>query len=57
MSNRNKITCECENFISYMLLQPDINKWGISQVKKLDKLYINSASDQVLQIFKNDFIQ
>ena len=39
------------------LLQSGINKWRGSQLDKLDKLYINSASNQLLQIFKNYFIQ
>ena len=42
MSNINKITCGCENFIGAMLLQSDVNKWRLSQVAILDKLYINS---------------
>ena len=40
-----------------MFLQSDINKWRISQVDKLEKLYINSASTQLLQRPKNYFIQ
>ena len=44
MSKSNKITCGCETYISAMLLRSDINKWRLSQVDKLDKLYINSAS-------------
>ena len=52
-----KITCGCETFISSMLLQSDINKCRISQLAKLDELYINSASTILLQIFKNDFIE
>ena len=40
-----------------MLLQSDLNKWKISQVDKLDKLYINSASTKLLKRSKNYFIQ
>ena len=41
MSNRNKITRGCETCISVMLLQSDLNKWRLSQLAKLDKVYIN----------------
>ena len=44
-SKRNNITCECKTCISAMLLQSDLNKWRIPQLDKLDKLYINSASN------------
>ena len=40
-----------------MLLQSDPNPWIISQVAKLDKLYINYASTRILERFKNDFIE
>ena len=43
-SKINTIACGCETFISAMLIQSDINKWRLSQLAKLDKLYINSAS-------------
>ena len=56
-NNRNIITCGCKTCVSVMLLQSDINKWRISQVDKLDKLYINSASTRLLQRSNNDFIQ
>ena len=56
MSNRNKITCGCKNCISSMLIQSYINKWRLSQLAKLDKLYINSSSTKFLEISKNDFI-
>ena len=39
-----------------MLLQSDINKYILSQLSKLDKLYINYASTRLLQRYKNDFI-
>ena len=40
-----------------MLLQSDINKWRLSQLAKLDHVYIYSASTRLSQISKNDFIQ
>ena len=40
-----------------MFLQSDLNKWRISQLAKLDNLYIISASTRLLQISKNYFIQ
>ena len=40
-----------------MLLQSYLNKWRISQLAKLDKLYINPALTRLLQISKNGFIQ
>ena len=57
MSKKNKNTCECKTCISAMLLQSDLNKWRISQLAKLDKLYINYASTRILQKCKNDFIE
>ena len=57
MGNRNKITCGCETFTSEMLLQSDLNKWMLSQLVKLDKLYINSASTRLLQISKHYFVE
>ena len=50
------ITCRCKTCIIAKLLQSYLNKWRISQVEKLDKLYINSASTQLLQISNNYFI-
>ena len=32
-----------------MLLQSDLNKWRLSQLSKLDNLYIDSASTRLLQ--------
>ena len=57
MSNRNKIKCGFKTCISAILLQLDLNKWRISQVEKLDKLYINFALARLLQISKNNFIE
>ena len=47
MTNRNNITCGCKACISAMLIQPDINKLRISQLDKLDKLYINHESTRL----------
>ena len=55
-SNRNSIKCVCETCISAMLLQSDMNKWSLSQLAKLDKLYINYASTRFSQISKIGFI-
>ena len=57
MTSRDKITCGCKTCISAMLLKSDLNSWRISQLAKLDKLYINSTSTRLLQISKNDFIE
>ena len=57
MISRNNITCECETCIMAMLLQSDINKWRISQLWKLDKLYINSGTTRILERSNNYFIQ
>ena len=57
MSNRNKITCGCKTCIGAILLQSDNNKWRISQLAKLDKLHINSASTITLEIPKNGCIE
>ena len=57
MSNRNKITCGCKIYISSVLLQSDLNKWRLSHLSKLDNLYINYASNRLLQISKNYFIE
>ena len=40
-----------------MLLQSDLNKWRLSQLDRLDGLYINSASTRILQMSKNNFIE
>ena len=39
-----------------MLLQSDLNKLRLSQLAKLDRLYINFLSTILLQIFNHDFI-
>ena len=57
ISSKNNITCECETFISVMLLKSDINKWRLSQLAKLYKLYNNSALTRLYQISKIYFIQ
>ena len=56
MSNRNKITCGCKTCIRAMLLQSDLNKWRISQLAKLDKLYIDYSSTGIFERSKNDYI-
>ena len=40
-----------------MLLRSDLNKWRLSQLATLDKLYINSASTRLLQRSKHDFVE
>ena len=40
-----------------MFLKSDINTCRISQLSKLDHLYINSATTRLLEISENDFIQ
>ena len=57
ISKRNTITCGCETCISAMLHQSDLHKWRISQLAKLDHLYIDSTSTRILQISKTDFIE
>ena len=57
MSNKNNITYGWKTFMSVMLLQSDINKWRLSKLDKLDKLYIYSASTRLLQRSKHDFIE
>ena len=42
-SNIDMITSVCEAGISEMPIQSDINKCRLSQLEKLDKLYINYA--------------
>ena len=39
--NRNKITCGYETCIIAILLKSYLNKWMLSQLAKIDKLYIN----------------
>ena len=40
-----------------MLLQSNINKWRLSQLVKLDKLYINYESNRLLQRSNIDLIE
>ena len=56
-SNIDMITSVCEAGISEMPIQSDINKCRLSQLDKLDKLYINYAWTRLLQISKYDFIE
>ena len=53
MSNKNKITCVCETCISAILLQYDWNKWRLKNLAQLDELYINAASNRLLQDLRN----
>ena len=48
MSNKNKITCGYKTCIIYLLLQSDLNKRRISQLDKLDHLYIIYESNRLL---------
>ena len=57
MKNRHNITCGYKTCISAMLLQSYRSKWRLSQLAKLDKLYINYESTRLLQISKHDFIE
>ena len=57
ISNRNTITCVWVTGISAILLQPDLSKWRLSKLAKLDKLYINSVSTRILQGSKIDYIE
>ena len=40
-----------------MLLQSDLNKWRLSKLAKIIKLYINSASTRLLKISNIYFIE
>ena len=55
--NRNNITCGCKTCIIAMILQSDLNKLRLSQLFKLDKIYINSTWTRLLQISNNYFIE
>ena len=57
MRNRNNITCGCKTCIRAMLLQSDIDKWRLSQLAKLYKLYINYETTRLLQRSKIYFIK
>ena len=48
---------EVSHLYVILFLQSDLNKWRISQLSKLDQLYINSGSNRLLEISKNDFIE
>ena len=56
-AKNNNDTCGNKTCINAMLLQSYFNKWRISQIYKLDKLYINSSSIRILQRSKNYFIE
>ena len=57
MSNRNNIIRGRETCISDILLQSDLNKWRISQLDQLEKLYIIFVSTRLLKIPNNYFIE
>ena len=57
MINRNKITRECKTCIVTMLFKSDINKWRLSQLDELDKLYNNVVSTRILQRYKIGLIE
>ena len=56
VSKRNNITCGCKTRTSALLLQSYLNKWRLSQLDKLDKLYIIYASTILLRRSYIDFI-
>ena len=56
-SKRNRITYICESCIVAILIQLDLNKCRLTQLKKIDKLYINAAPTRTLQISKIDNIE
>ena len=56
-SNRYRIICGCKTCKSAMLLSSDLNKWRISQLDKLDKLYVNYTPTRPSQTPKNYFIE
>ena len=45
--------CGYETCISAILFQYDLNKWRLTQLEKLDKLYIHEASTRLLKILKS----
>ena len=57
IGSRNKIKCGCKTYMSAMLLQSDLNKWMISLVDTLDKLYVRSELTTLLQKYKKCFIE
>ena len=57
MSKRNNITCGHKTCIRAILLQSDLNKLWLSQLAKLDKLYINSVPNRIFQRYKINFIE
>ena len=55
--NINNMTCGFETCISAILLQSDLNKWRLSILSRLDKLYINYASTILLQRSNTKYIE
>ena len=56
MRNIYQITCVCETCISAMLFQSDLDKWELTELAKYDKLYINTVSASLLQIYKRYYV-
>ena len=56
-SNTDNIIFVCETCISAMLLQSDLNKWRLSQLSKLEKLFINTSPTRLLEISKKYYIE
>ena len=57
MIDINTITCILKTCISSVLLQSNMNKWRLSQLAKIDELYIKSESTRLLQRSRIDFIE
>ena len=57
MIYRNSIKCGHKTCISVMLLQSDLNKFRLSQLVKLDRLYIIYSWTILLQRSKYGFIE
>ena len=53
----NNMTYRCKTCISAMLLRSDLNKWRLTTLEKLDRLYINSISTAPFHISKIDFFK
>ena len=53
----NMIKCGCEKCVSSVFHQSDLNKWRLSELLKLDKLYIDYESTRLLHISNIDIIE
>ena len=56
MSKINDFTYGCKSCISAMLLQKYLNTCRLSQLDKIDKLYISSTSTRLLLRYMINFI-